>query len=45
MVITSGQDEFVKFWDTAFNLLYEVNVRKIEFPEIIEVPLVKSFDF
>jgi len=40
MVITSSQDETVKFWDIAFNLLYEVNVRRIETPKFIEIPQV-----
>lgn len=45
VIITSSQDETVKFWDTSFNLLHEFSVRKIEPPKFIEMPPVKFFLF
>jgi len=28
LVITAGEDEFIRVWDTSFNMIHEVNVRK-----------------
>ncbi|EGR31153.1 hypothetical protein IMG5_116830 [Ichthyophthirius multifiliis] len=28
LIITSGEDEFVKIWDTKFNMINEINIRK-----------------
>jgi WD40 repeat protein len=33
LVITTGEDHYVRFWDTSFNLISEYNMSK-EFPEI-----------
>jgi hypothetical protein len=30
-IITSGEDEFVRMWDTNFNLINELNMRKTGF--------------
>jgi hypothetical protein len=31
VIITSGEDEFIRVWDTRFNLINEVNIRKTGF--------------
>ena len=28
LIITSGEDELIKIWDSRFNLVNEINVRK-----------------
>ena len=28
LVVTAGQDEYIKFWDTSFNLIKSYNLRK-----------------
>lgn len=28
LIITAGQDEMVKIWDTQFNLISEISIRK-----------------
>ena len=33
VIVTSGEDEFVRVWDTKFNLINEVNMRKTGFYE------------
>lgn len=35
LILTSGQDETVKFWDTSFNLLYDIKIREVELPSVI----------
>ena len=27
LIITAGEDEFIRIWDTKFNLVSEINVR------------------
>jgi len=33
VIITSGEDEFIRIWDTKFNLINEFNIRKTGFFE------------
>lgn len=33
VIITAGEDEFIKIWDTKFNLINEFNLRKTGFFE------------
>ena len=33
VIITSGEDEYIKIWDTKFNLINEFNIRKTGFFE------------
>ena len=28
IIISTGEDEYIRFWDTAFNLLHETNIRR-----------------
>lgn len=28
LIITAGEDEYIRFWDTSFNILHEQNIRK-----------------
>lgn len=39
-MLTAGEDECLRIWDTAFNLIHEVNLRRIG---ILDVPQVLSF--
>lgn len=29
MIISTGEDEFLRIWDSGFALIYEMNIRKI----------------
>ena len=40
VIITSGEDEFIRIWDTKFNLINEFNIRKTGFFEGIAGPRV-----
>lgn len=33
VIITSGEDEYIRIWDTKFNLINEFNIRKTGFFE------------
>lgn len=33
VIITSGEDEYIKIWDTKFNLINEFHIRKTGFFE------------
>ena len=31
LIITSGEDELIKIWDTKFNMINEISIRKTGF--------------
>ena len=39
LIITAGEDEYIKFWDTKFQLINEINLRK---NPIYEDPIFKK---
>lgn len=28
-IVTSGEDEVIRFWDNKFNLIYEIKIRNL----------------
>jgi hypothetical protein len=42
VIITSGEDEFIRIWDTKFNLINEFNIRKTGFFESTTVTGIRN---
>lgn len=43
IVITAGEDEFIRFWDTTFNLINQIHLRQTKF--YVHLPQAKVFCF
>jgi hypothetical protein len=41
VIITAGEDECLKIWDTKFNLVHEFNIRKAGLYEKVAASRVK----